>query len=227
MAEQETVVATLVPQAKPVVWRFFSTLLLASVAPLACVPLVHYLTVSPWGIWIFLLVEEWFILVGFAAFLTVLASPGICVFARDRWQLLRLVVISLAYLGSLLGGIWLGQAIRRDAFLRLAARSGPLVAAIRAFEARHGRPPETLDELTPEAFPSVPWTGMGAYPRYEYLHGAEAVRRFDGNPWVLLVNTPSGGINFDVFLYYPRQNYPRRGHGGWLEPLAGWAYVHE
>lgn len=69
-------------------------------------------------------------------------------------------------------------------------------------------------------------TGMAAYPQYEYHTGARAAQ-YDGNPWVLVVFTPSGGINFDEFLYFPLQNYPRSGYGGSLEQLGDWAYVHE
>jgi len=53
---------------------------------------------------------------------------------------------------------------------------------------------------------------MAAYPRYEYRSSARTAD-FDGNPWVLVVRTPSGGINFDQFLYYPLQNYPEEGYG--------------
>jgi hypothetical protein len=68
---------------------------------------------------------------------------------------------------------------------------------------------------------------MAAYPKYEYLTGRQTLEQYDGNPWVVWVDTPSGGINWDIFLYYPRQNYPQRGHGGYLERVKDWAYVHE
>ena len=67
---------------------------------------------------------------------------------------------------------------------------------------------------------------MAAYPEYKYLSG-EKVKDYDGNPWVLYVFTPSGGINFDQFLYFPLQNYPSHGYGGSLERIGNWAYVHE
>jgi len=67
---------------------------------------------------------------------------------------------------------------------------------------------------------------MAAYPNYEYMCGEEA-ERFDGNPWVLLVRTPSGPINWDMFMYFPLQNYPEAGYGGRIEDVGDWAYVHE
>jgi hypothetical protein len=47
------------------------------------------------------------------------------------------------------------------------------------------------------------------------------------NAWVLYVDTPRAGINFDQFIYLPLTNYPPRGFGGRLERLGDWAYVHE
>jgi hypothetical protein len=34
-------------------------------------------------------------------------------------------------------------------------------------------------------------------------------------------------MNWDMFLYFPKQNYPKAGYGGWLERIEDWAYVHE
>jgi len=111
-----------------------------------------------------------------------------------------------------------------SAFHRLAERSKPLVAAIHAFEQKHGRPPEALQALVPEFLPSVPSTGMQAYPEYRY--SAPATNHHD-NPWVITIFTPSVGINFDQFMYFPLTNYPETGYGGWLERVGDWAYVHE
>jgi hypothetical protein len=68
---------------------------------------------------------------------------------------------------------------------------------------------------------------MGAYPNYEYVTGAKARENYHDNAWAVWVDTPSGGINWDIFLYYPEQNYPERGHGGSLDRVKDWAYVHE
>jgi hypothetical protein len=67
---------------------------------------------------------------------------------------------------------------------------------------------------------------MMAYPEYEYITGKEAENQY-GNPWVLMVFTPSGGINFDMMLYFPNQEYPPTGYGGGLERIDNWAYLHE
>ncbi|MBM4044395.1 MAG: hypothetical protein FJ279_04715 [Planctomycetes bacterium] len=115
---------------------------------------------------------------------------------------------------------------RMTAFHELAGRSAPLVQAIHKFDEENGRPPVSLDDLVPRYLPSIPGTGMGAYPRYEYVAGDKAKQRY-GNPWALYIHTSIGFCNFDMFLYFPNQNYPEKGYGGVLERVRDWAYVHE
>ena len=67
---------------------------------------------------------------------------------------------------------------------------------------------------------------MGAYPKYEYVV-PEETNDWDGNPWVLYVDASLGILNWDMFLYFPKQNYPEVGYGGGLEKVGDWAYVHE
>ncbi len=116
--------------------------------------------------------------------------------------------------------------IRRAAFVQLAERSQPLVAAIHRFESERGRPPQALDELVPQYLEMIPGTGMPAYPDYEYAVDT-AAQPSDPERWILQVATPSRGINFDCFIYLPSQQYPENGYGGWLERIGEWAYVHE
>jgi hypothetical protein len=125
----------------------------------------------------------------------------------------------------IVGGRIAGR-LRMHGFAALAHRSETLVAAVKAYDAKFGRPPDSLEALVPDFISGIPSTGMRAYPKYEYLAGEKA-KPFDDNPWVLYVFTPSGGINFDQFMYFPRQNYPEHGYGGWLERIGDWAYVHE
>jgi hypothetical protein len=146
------------------------------------------------------------------------------VFARSRETALGCLGALLAGVPLVLLGINLGERVRHDAFVQLAARSALLVQAVRDFEAKQGHPPTQLDELIPAFLPALPGTGLCAYPGYAYFQGAEA-KRFADNPWVLLV--PVGSMDFDKFLYLPRQNYPDHGFGGTLERMGDWAYVHE
>jgi len=120
----------------------------------------------------------------------------------------------------------IGQRVRMNAFHKLALRSRHLIEAIKTFETKHGISPPTLDALVPLFLPSVPSTGMAAYPKYEYIVGEEA-EKWENNPWVVYVETPSGGLNWDIFMYLPKQNYPQKGFGGVVEKVDDWAYVHE
>lgn len=43
----------------------------------------------------------------------------------------------------------------------------------------------------------------------------------------LFIDTPSGGLNWDVFVYWPEGNYPDYFYGGSSELIGTWAYVHE
>lgn len=116
--------------------------------------------------------------------------------------------------------------LRKQEFHRLADKSKPLVMAIHAYNDAKGRPPDKLDDLVPQYLPKIPGTGMGAYPEYVY-DVAKSKNEWYGNPWVLYVETPLGVLNWDMFLYFPKQNYPKHGFGGYLEKIDDWAYVHE
>jgi hypothetical protein len=120
----------------------------------------------------------------------------------------------------------IGDRVRMHGFKMLAKRSNILITAIKLYEADYGKPPQSLNQLIPKYIKEIPKTGIGAYPTYDYKVGEQA-KEFSGNDWALAVFTPSGGINFDQFIYFPKQNYPASGYGGWLERIEDWAYVHE
>lgn len=119
-----------------------------------------------------------------------------------------------------------GRAIRKDAFVALAARSTPLIAAIKQYEQTNGASPPSLEALVPQFLLAVPTTGLGAYPHYKYQLAKENL--IDGNPWKLSVFTPTGILDFDEFFHYPLQNYTSY---SWdtnpVERIADWAYLHE
>ena len=118
------------------------------------------------------------------------------------------------------------RSVRHKAFVELAARSQLLVDAIGSFERKYGQPPNHLSELIPEFFTEVPRTGIGRYPTYHYQSKFENPTDYYDNPWFLKVSTRDG-MNFDQFLYFPKQNYPEKDFGGTLERIGSWAYVHE
>jgi hypothetical protein len=156
-----------------------------------------------------------------------LAVPGLLVgalFPSIRRRSLVLLVGCCLFVVVGVGALRVGGPIRMAGFDRLAERSKPLVAAITDFTREQGRPPIDLHELVPTYLPEVPGTGMPAYPDFDY---ATDPQRWDANPWTLWVRTPAGGINFDMFMYLPRQNYPEQGYGGVLVRVGDWAYVYE
>lgn len=158
-------------------------------------------------------------------------TAAICAFFRSRRAAaLPLVVFSLCFDAFFVGAIRTSGWIRSAAFRELAERSAPLVEAIHRFEADTGAPPRELADLVPKYLSAVPGTGMTGYPEYTYESEDDPEYYRDywlENPWVLRVNTSLGMLNWDMFLYLPRQNYPERGFGGRLERVGDWAYVHE
>ncbi|MGH7138161.1 MAG: hypothetical protein ACREHD_20615, partial [Pirellulales bacterium] len=160
----------------------------------------------------------------------VVATPILLVcllFRRTRLQSAFLLTLAWLLIACCFFGIVLGQKARHAGMQAFTRRAQPLVTAIKAYERDHAAPPQTLADLVPKYIESIPTTGMMAYPEYEYHSGAEASERYAGNRWALSVATPAGGFNFDMMLYFPDQNYPTRGYGGWLQRIDDWAYVHE
>ena len=190
------------------------------------IALFHYLAIAPVGSQIFLWFGLFFDWAFLAACIAVVVLPFLLFSRKRRKTAFAWWLLSACYLPLAMGGFILGARIRAAAFRDLATRSAPLVAAIHQYAADHQTPPESLDRLVPNYLREIPGTGIMAYPEYRYETG-EVAKRYEGNPWILRVSTPSGGINFDEFLYFPLQNYPDRGHGGSFERIGDWAYLHE
>lgn len=190
------------------------------------VVLAFYLSVAPIGTDFLLFIATFAMLPILAAFLLIPVALILLFWQRYRITALTMFLGCVIYLIVGIAGISLSNEVRRRGFVNLAQRSRPLVSAIQQFELKHGKPPEKLEQLVPEFLPAVPKTGIGAYPNYEYFIVKDQAT-YEGNAWVLRVDTPTGAINWDAFLYFPKQNYPQVGYGGWLERVEDWAYVHE
>jgi len=148
------------------------------------------------------------------------------IFKSSRRTSFIILLCSIIYFGTAIVCLRLSDKVRMAAFHKLSKRSEPLVNAIKTYESKYGTPPASLEGLVPDFLPKLPQTGMGAYPEYQYKVGQEA-QEFAQDEWCLVIGTPSGGINFDIFIYFPNQNYPEHGYGGVLERTGDWAYVHE
>ena len=144
-------------------------------------------------------------------------KPAITLFACSTVLLCLSILI-------LTGGMI--QNMRHSAFVKLEQRSKPLVKAIEQFNKDNNHPPKDLNELCPKYISQIPSTGMNAYPTYQYEVNTSKTD-WEGNPWVLYINTPNGMINFDRFIYLPNQNYPESIQGERLEKIGSWAYLHE
>lgn len=167
---------------------------------------------------------------GFALIAAVLSIPVLSVlvfFKHNRARKLFFLLLSIVYIPCCVYGIYLGRGVRMSGMEAFAERSQPLITAIQEYELDHGAPPVALTALVPDYLPAVPNTGMSAYPEYEYFSGDKAREWYAGNPWAISVSTPSGWLNWDMMLYFPKQNYPKHGYGGGLERVGDWAYVHE
>ena len=160
----------------------------------------------------------------------ILAIPVlvICLLSpRTRQPSFFYLLISAVFIPCCIVGIMLGKKTRTVGMESFAQRSQALINAIKNYELDNNSPPPSLNDLVPNYIPTVPSTGMMAYPEYRYHVGDETKEQYADNSWALSVLTPSGGINFDMMLYLPDHNYPPHAYGGWLETVGNWGYVHE
>lgn len=162
--------------------------------------------------------------------IAVVALPILLVkvcFKRYRSHTLPWLLIFVLYIPRYALGIYWESKVWRSGWEAFSFRTQPLIHEITQFERDHGAPPKKLSDLVPNYLSTVPDTGMRAYPEFDYFVGEESREQYHGNPWVLTVFTPTVGIGFDQIMYFPNQNYPKVGYGGWLERVGNWAYVHE
>ncbi len=202
-------------------------LVIFAVSALGYFPFSQWISTTRIGTMFFLWGQMIYLLPLMAA---ILATPVLIIcllFRRTRRQSLFYLLISVLFIPCCIIGIILGQKTRTAGMESFAQRSQALITVIDKYERDNSVPPQSLNDLVPDYIPAVPSTGMMAYPEYRYHTGDEANEQYADNAWALSVFTPSGGINFDMMLYFPNQNYPQHGYGGWLEPIGDWAYVHE
>lgn len=198
-----------------------------AVSALGYFPFSQWISTTRIGTMFFLWGQMIYLLPLMAAILTMPVLIICMFFQRTRQQSFFYLLISVLFIPCCIFGIILGQKTRTAGMESFAQRSQTLISAIDKYERDNSGPPQSLDDLVPEYIPAVPSTGMMAYPEFRYHVGDDAKEHYADNAWALSVFTPSGGINFDMMLYFPNRNYPEHGYGGWLEPVGDWAYVHE
>ena len=109
---------------------------------------------------------------------------------------------------------------KRQAGMReVVANAQPVIAAVRAYEKQHKKPPETLEVLK-KTFP-----GPGPMATQGWEYSREAAK------WTLAVSvnrtyTSNWGFG-DTFVYRSDGQYEREAYGGILERFAEWGYYWE
>jgi hypothetical protein len=209
---------------KLLTWWLFAI----AISPLAYFPFSHWLAVAPYGtglcLWIGTFVFE--ILVLIALLMTPILLFRLLV-RSERKQAVIYLAASMLLIVSCGGGIILGLHIHMAGIRSWATKARPLILAIHKYEREHSTPPPNLESLVPNYLPEIPTTGMAAYPVFSFHTGDDAQQEYFNNPWAVSILTPTSFLNFDELLYFPQQNYPEVGYGGWLERIGNWAYVHE
>jgi len=151
---------------------------------------------------------------------------AIC-FRKHRAARITLITLAIIFAEiisfSHLGDMW-NHRVFRNAFSGVTVRSESLISAIEAYKESKGVYPDNLRSLVPDFISEIPNTGLAGYPEFEYSK-ADANSLF--KKYELLIQTPSGGLNWDVFVYRPEGNYPHYFYGGSPELIGKWAYVHE
>jgi hypothetical protein len=207
-------------------------LLFLAFLPLWWIPLAWWLAYSPSAVFgaigqLGLAIEGTLVLVIPLACLAIVVAIAAFLFRRTRRCALLYGGAAAVFVTSfLVGERYLQGFVWRDAVFRFERRSQPLVQAVQSYRAKHGQPPAALEDLVPAYLKEVPLTGIGVRSNYEYIVGEKA-SAYGENPWVLIVEPPCHMMCFDLLLYFPLQNYPHTGYGGWLEPIGSWAYLHE
>jgi hypothetical protein len=160
----------------------------------------------------------------------VIATCGVPIALVGLWRgdsrqpALQALLLCAAVSAGGVGGCAVGRSHRMTLIARAADAASPLTDAIHSFEGDQGRPPALLSDLVPRYLRAIPSTGMGGYSEWQYVPDAAS---YEGNSWVLLVHTGGPGLNWDQLMYFPNRRYPATGHGGELERVGDWAYVHE
>jgi hypothetical protein len=172
---------------------------LALATPLLLLVALERLAFSPWGSdWLVLADVLLFGLAALALFATVVLAVAALV-PRWRGDSLRPLLLFALFVAGTVAGVLASRWVRADGWRRVADNGDRVVLAIRAFEARHGAPPETLAELAPEFVASVPGTGLGSRPAFRYAaHYADAGH----GTWRLWTKLP-GISHFSDLRYLP------------------------
>ena len=163
------------------------------------------------------------LILAFHGVLTLAAFPVafvLVLFPGTRTGGVRLVVAACWSVCACVLAVFGGNALRMTGFEYAAERAEPLVRAIARYESERGAPPGSLSVLVPGYIDAIP----ERLPELTICVGPEEAL---GDRWMLHASCASGFLNWDAFIYLPRQQYPKHALGGILQRVGTWAYVHE
>jgi hypothetical protein len=143
--------------------------------------------------------------------------------SNSRW--LQCICFATLFLlaGSLIS-VFSPFMVRIDfvkAFTPVAERGQAIIDAVEAYHNDRGTYPDCVEEFVPAYLKEMPKTGLAGYPDFKYRKGDDTI------PYVVSVDTPRGGLNWDQFIDWPTGDYDKHYWGGWIEPVGKWVYFHE
>lgn len=120
--------------------------------------------------------------------------------------------------------------VKGEYVLHMNADRMPVAVAWKPFDPEswaRGGPART--SMTQDVVHRLQWDAPPTLDAAVELLGPPDGERWLGTtPWELWVSCGAFPfINFDVFVYWPTEEYPDYMHGGWVERIGRWAYVHE
>lgn len=162
------------------------------------------------------------LLAGMTALIALVAGLVLVVF-RPAYGA-RLFVWGGVGLVIMVAAFALARHARMSTLVACTERAQPLIAAIAAFERDRGAPPPDLEALVPDYLPTLPGTGLGACPRFDYSRDP-AVGTTPAPAWQLQLSCAEL-MDVDLFTYWPGQHYPERMFGRTVVRHGAWAFVH-
>lgn len=119
----------------------------------------------------------------------------------------------------------------QNAYSGVIETAQPIIGSIEAYNIDHGSYPVELEVLVPEYLAEIPSTGLAGHPEFDYFPPKDPrILETDGNMearYQLLVQTPIGPMNADMFFYWPDGDYTDILYANGIEKIGDWAYLHE
>ena len=183
---------------------------------------IHAFCMTGWGGWA-IPGSEFFVLIPLAGAALAASALPFLLAQRTRAKAVHVLLVAMGLVILFVPALWASSRLRMLGFFLAGQRAEPLIAGIEQYVREHGAPPSDLKELVPRYIPELP----ERVPSLYIVDGAAAFEQYGGNEWALFAMVSTGFINWDKFIYYPNQLYPEFGHGGSIQRIGRWAYVHE